>query len=247
MAKLNQVNALVAGRKSETEKAVGDLYKLVQTGSLFDGRSRRYQPLTEEGELLPGEDQKVQQKVNDLLTRSAAKWIELFDLVATQDAGNQLAKADIVIESVPVLQDVPVTTLLFLEKQLNDVETFVSRMPTPDPSQTWQYDPTLDCLRTAETWTLRTKKVPRNHIKYEATKEHPAQVEVYMEDMPVGKWTQILYTGKMPVLDKNALLTRIKALKDAVKLAREQANSREVHTQKIGKTLFEYVFGTATK
>lgn len=245
MPKLNQVNALVSGRKSETERMVGEFYKLIQKDSLFEGRTRRYQPLFEEGEQMPPEDQKVQQRVRELLALASAKWVELFDLVATQDAGNQVAKSDVVVDGVPILKDVPVTTLLFLEKQLNDVETFISKMPTPDPAQTWDYDPALDVLKTRESVTYRTKKVPRNHVKFGGNEHHPPQVEVYTEDIQVGKWQQVLFTGKIPAVEKNLLLVRIKALKDAVKLAREHANSREVFTFKIGKALFEYIFAPA--
>ena len=50
-------------------------------------------------------------------------------------------------------------------------------------------------LRSTDSWktdpvrTIRTKKVPRNHVKAEATENHPAQAEVYYEDLPVAYWT----------------------------------------------------------
>ena len=46
--------------------------------------------------------------------------------------------------------------------------------------------------------TLRTKKVPRNHVKAEATEKHPAQVEVYYEDVAVGYWTTVKFSGALP-------------------------------------------------
>lgn len=244
MPKLNQINALVTGRKSDTEKTVTEIYKLLQKDGLFDGRNRTYKPHDEEnGERLPSEVQRVQQKATDLIAQATTKWTELFDLTLTQDTANQSAKADVTVDGKVILKDVPVTTLLFLEKQLNDVETFVSKLPTPDPSEEWEFDPNTDQLKTRPMTTMRTKKVPRNHVKAEATKEHPAQVEVYYEDIQVGTWTQILYTGRVSAQERNGMLQRVKKLKDAVKLAREQANLLDVQERKIGSDVFRFVFG----
>jgi hypothetical protein len=244
MPKLNQINALLTGRKGEAEKAVTEVYKLIQKESLFDGRSRTYKPHDEEnGERLPAEQQRVQQRVKDLIGDVTAKWTELWDLTLTQDTANQTAKADIVVDGQTILKDVPVTTLLFLEKQVNDVETFVSKLPTPDPAEEWEHDPNTDLLKTRPLFSVRTKKVPRNHVKAEATKEHPAQVEVYYEDVQVGAWTQTLFTGRIPAQEKNAILARLKKLKDALKLAREQANLIEVQPKKAAESLFGYIFG----
>ena len=44
MPKLNQVNAIVSARKSEAEKAVHEIVKLLQKEQLFSGRERTYRP-----------------------------------------------------------------------------------------------------------------------------------------------------------------------------------------------------------
>ena len=82
-----------------------------------------------------------------------------------------------------LLRDVPVSYLLFLEKQLVDLHTFVKKLPVLDAAESWTIDPSADCWRTEAVRTMRTKKVPRNHVKAEATEKHPAQVEVYYEDV----------------------------------------------------------------
>lgn len=243
MPKLNQVNALVAGRKSEVQKAVSEFYHLLQKEVLFEGRIRRYQKKDETGENFPDEKQNIQMTARQVLNAACQKWVDLFDLVATQDAGNQLAKADIVVEGVPILQDVPVTTLLFLEKHLDDVKTLIEKLPTPDPAVEWKPADQPDVLKSEPSVTYRTKKVPRNHVKFAGNEHHAPQVEVYTEDMQVGSWNQILFTGKILATEKTVLLARVKALRDAVKVAREQANSRDVSPFKIGKSVFEYILG----
>jgi hypothetical protein len=245
MPKLNQINALVTGKKGEAEKHVTEVYKIIQKEALFDGRERIYKPLDEEnGEKLPPEKQKVQQKVPALIDQARAKWTEIWDLVATQDKANQEARADIKgSDGKPILFAVPVTTLLYLEKQVNDLETFLGKLPTPDPSEEWIHDANSNMLKTAGTQTVRTKKVEEYKVIVPATKEHPAQVAKTVEDQRVGTWTQILYTGRIPAQQKDAMLHRVKELKDAIKLAREEANMVEAKPQKVSEQIFNYVLG----
>lgn len=244
MPKLNQINALVTSRKGDAEKQITELYKLIQKEQLFAGRERTYRPLDEvNGQKLPPESQRVQQRADDLVRQAREKWTELWNLVLTQDTGNQSARADIVVDGKVVLANVPVTSLLFLDKQVNDLETFVSKLPTPDPAEEWTHDPNTGLLRGKATESLRTSKEPTVIVKYEATKEHPAQTELFTKDVPVGTWTQILYSGCIGTDRKNAILARVRKLQDAIKLAREQANLLEVERQKAGEPLLGFVFG----
>jgi hypothetical protein len=89
---------------------------------------------------------------------------------------------------------------------------------------------------------VRTKKVPRNHVKAEATEKHPAQVEVYHEDVVVGYWRTVKFSGALPAQRVNELLERVEKLQAAVKFAREDANGTEVTDQKPGKKVFDYLF-----
>jgi hypothetical protein len=244
MPKLNQINAVVSGRKGEAEKAVTELYKLIQKDQLFAGRERTYRPLDEiQGQKLPPESQRVQQRADDLIRLAVTKWTDLWNLIYTQDLGNQQAKADVVVDGKVILSAVPVTFLLFLDKQVNDLETFVSKLPTPDPAEEWSHDPNSGLLRSKATESLRTSKEPTVIVKYEATKDHPAQTELFTKDVPVGTWTQILYSGCLPTDRKNAILERVKKLQDAIKQAKEQANLLEVEKQKAAEAVFAFVFG----
>jgi hypothetical protein len=242
--KLNQVIAVAAGRKADVAKVVTELYHALQKESLFDGISRTYKPRAEDGESLPSESKHIQKRSKELIKEATDAWTELFDITLTQDRGNCVTKADIVVDGKVIVRDVPVTTLLFLEKQVHEVATFVSKLPVPDPASVWEYDQRQDCLATAPTQTVRTKKVPKAFVKYEATKEHPAQVEVFHEDVIVGDWTTILYTGRISAREKNEILVRLKKLQDAIKVARETANSIEVEPQKMGEALFQLIFGS---
>ena len=91
--------------------------------------------------------------------------------------------------------------------------------------------------------TTKTKKVMKNHVKAEATKEHPAQVETYTEDVIIGHWTTVKFSGAVPAKEKNEMLARVSALQEAVKSAREEANGMEVEQKKMGAAVLQYVFG----
>lgn len=246
--KLNEIIAVTTGKKSEVTKSVAETYHKIQKESLFDGISRTYRPREELGERLPPEIKQPQLRVKDLISNAVKSWKELFDVVFTLDHGNTKARAEInVLTSgdapLTLLTDVPSTTLLFLEKQLVDVKTFITKLPTPDPSEVWEYSSQLDCLATKPTQTARTKKVQKPLVMYPATVEHPAQTQLVTEDVIAGDWTQILYTTRIPAQEKNEILERIDKLLDAVKVARERANSTPVEKKKMGDLLLSYIFG----
>lgn len=239
--RLNQVIALHKGAKGPGEGALTVAYHQVQASTPLTGISKTYQPRDEEGERLPSEGVKVQTRVEEVLDLVVGPLGRLLDLTATLDAGNQLAKADVVVDSVPILRDVPVTTLLSLEKKLVDLTTFVKKLPVLDPAEEWEYDENVEVYRTKPSSTVRTKKVPRNHVKAEATDKHPAQVDVYYEDTVVGDWTTVRFSGAISAARKRELVTKVEALAAAVKVAREEANTTEVSDVKIGEAIFGFL------
>jgi hypothetical protein len=242
MPKLNQIIAVQAGKKTHAKETLTEAYHQLKKPELLAGLVRTYQPRDEGGEPQPDERKMVQVKVNDLINRATRDLTEMFDVVATQDWANCAARADVVVEGRKVLENVPVTHLLFLEKQLVDLRTFIEALSVLDAAEEWDYKPEVDCFVSRPSRTNRTKKVPKNHIKYEATREHPAQVEMYMEDVWVGTWTTTKFSGAIPVATKNAMLERVRKLADAVKTAREEANAVEVRPQKVGAAVLGFVF-----
>ena len=242
MPKLNQIIAIQSSKKSAAKDVLTEVYQQLQKPDLLTGISRSYKAKDELGEELPPESKLVQINVNAAIDRASKALVEMFDVVATQDWANCEAKANVVVDGQTIVADVPVTHLLFLEKQLVDLHTFVSKLPVLDPAERWNFDAAQDCFASESFQSLRTKKVPKTHVKYEATKEHPAQVEMYMEDVTVGTWTTVKFSGAIPASRRNALLQRVNELQDAVKSARETANSMEIQSKKIGDSILKYIF-----
>lgn len=243
MPKLNQIIAVEKSVKSRSFQELTEAHHALQKPALLSGISRNYRPKDEEGEQLPPESTRVQVKAEEIIQSTARILANLFDVTATKDWTNCEARADVVVGEQVLIKDAPVSYLLFLEKQLVDLNTFVRKLPVLDASESWSFDPGADCYATEPVQTVRTKKIPRNHVKAEATEKHPAQVEVYYEDVTVGYWRTVKFSGALPAQRVHELLNHIQKLQQAVKFAREEANSVEAKEQKIGEKFFNYLFG----
>ncbi len=242
MAKLNQIIAVEKSVKGRAPGAIHEAYQQLQKPALLAGISRTYRPKDEEGERMPPESTRVQLHAEEMIKKTAAALTELLDVTATKDWANCEARADVVVDGTVLVAKAPVTYLLFLEKQLVDVHTFLKKLPVLDPSETWIFDAAQNCYATEAVETLRTKKVPRNHVKAEATEKHPAQVDVYYEDIAVGYWRIVKFSGALPARKVAALLDRVEKLQRAVKFAREEANAVEAKQQKVGGALLAFLF-----
>jgi hypothetical protein len=242
VTQLNQILAVEKGVKTRVDRAVTDAYHQLQKAPLLSGIARTYQPRDDEGERLPSEATKVQIKADTVLDGIADHLTRLIDVVATKDAANCRARGEVVVDGRMLLANVPVTTLLFLEKKLTDIATIIGKLPVLDPSETWTFDQAANCWATEPVQTVRTKKVPRNHVLAEATDRHPAQVQMYTEDTVAGYWTTVKFSGALPATRVAQLARRVDKLREAVQVAREQANSAEVTDVEHGAVIFDYLF-----
>jgi hypothetical protein len=247
MTRLSQIVAIEKGVKSQTTRVETDLYHALDKKPLFSGLARTYTPKDEEdGDRLPPEQVSVQLKSEDVVNGLTSAVTRLIDVTATKDAANTRANADVVVDGTVIAASVPVTTLMFLEKELEKLSAFVGRLPQLDPTQDWTYDPNRGVFSAAPMETVRTKKIPRNHVLYEATKEHPAQVQVYNEDVIVGTWKKQEYSGALPADRIVAISSRLEKLRTAVKFAREEANTIEVTDVHYGANILGFLFNGPT-
>lgn len=239
---LHQLLAVSSSRRKDAESVKTHSYKRLQVSGIFDGHTRRYQPRGETGEPLPAEDKPVIAQVVDILTEFRAGFVPLVDTVSSIDRANTSAAANVVIDGVIVMTAVPVTTLLFLEKQATDLMTFLDKIPTVDLAEKWAMA-TNGLLKSEPRLTTRTKKTETVMLLAPATKEHPAQVKTVTEDVIVGDWETIKFSGAMKTQDKADMLARARKVLEAVQIARELANSLVVAEEKtsIGAVMFDFV------
>jgi hypothetical protein len=265
--KLHQLLALLPNIKDQASRAKTDVYQLAQKTPLFQGLSRVYSPREENGYVYPPETKSVQFKAQDLLAKFQAAVKEFIDLAATQDYANCSAKANVVVDGVVLLENVPVTNLLFLEKQVEDLRIFVNSLPVLDLDKEWTYSDSRGCYVSSPKETVKTKKItewtysdsrgcyvpsPKETVKtnkitgfvvgHEATKEHPAQIKEVSKDVIEGTWTAIDFSGALKADTIQAYRNRVDKLHKAIVIAREEANSIEIRDKQVADSLLNYVF-----
>lgn len=240
--KLNQLIAVLQSVKANASKSKTEVYQLAQKGALFQGLSRTYQPREEDGFTYPPESQKLTLKVEDLIDKFSTGLYEFINLAATQDCANTEAKASVRVEQRVIIPDVPVSYLLFLEKQLQDVKTFISSLPVLSIDKDWQHDPNRGCYITSPKETVKTKKITDFVVAYEATENHPAQIKEVSKDVVEGVWSLTEFSGALPQDRVNAMLRKVDILQKAVIQAREEANGMEVQQKQFASAIFGYLF-----
>jgi len=242
--RLSQIIAVEKDLKSKATAEVTALHRASSKPELFEGFTKTYVPKDENSESYPPERKLVQMHVDESMQKLRSILKEVLDIEAVKDLANTQAVAEIVVDGKPVLgYPIPTTLLLFLEKQMNDIRTFVEALPVLDPSENWTYDPNTGGYRADPTTTHRTKKTAKAIVKYPATEQHPAQTEMITEDVTVGHWSQIRHSGAMALDSKVKILERVNKLARAIKEARAEANSKEVSQEmKPGSTILSYIF-----
>jgi NDP-sugar pyrophosphorylase family protein len=239
--KLNQIIAISNGEKTKLQKSLTTVYQNCSKTELFNGFARAYSPKDDDGEKLPKENKGVQITVKDVLNDISKVIENAYNVIGTQDATNCKARVDVKVGNSVIMENVPVTYLLFLEKQITDLTTLVNSLPILDSAEKWVFSKEQNAYLAEEKETTKTKKILQNHVKSPATDKHPAQVDVFTEDVIVGYWKTIKYSGCISKTDKDALLEKIRSLDKAIKIAREEANSIEVEAVNYGSNLVSYL------
>lgn len=242
LTKLNQIIAIEKTAKANSEAGFTASYHRAQKSDLFAGLTKVYQPLKEDGTQLPGEKRIVQATVPGIIGDIQASLEGLFDLTATKDTANGHAKANIVVGDVVVAEQVPVSTLLWLEKKLVDLKTVLGKLPVLDSADVWAFDGGMGLYRSEPVSTMRQQKVPKFITIAPATDKHAAQVVRETEDVFEGTWTTTKLSGAIPASRREQLLAQVTELQVAVKVAREEANSMTVTDVRIGARILGYLF-----
>lgn len=218
---------------------------MIQRSDPWTGISRTYRPKADDGDRLPGEEKFVQVRTSDIIRDLYADVVRMIDVQASLDTTNQAARADIIVNGDTLVTNVPASTLLFLEKQLVDMATLFGKMPTLDIGDKWEWSANARAYQSLPMETVRTKKIPRNHVLAEATDRHPAQVQVFTEDVVEGYWLTTKFSGAMEGEVRKEILDRIHILQDAVKQARQRANETPVIDVHVGQALMRFIVGNA--
>jgi len=211
----------------------------------YFGQTQRVENFDENAPEESDSHKQMDDTVKEKLAYTEKHIIRYFDAVLQKEATNQTAYADIIIDGVTIASSVPATFLLGLEKKLKKVrDNIYAVAPTLQLGVKWESDTSMGqgvYIKTYPDEKFRTKKVMKNHVVAKATKEHPEQVNVYNEDEKTAKIITSTWCGMITSSEKAAYLGKIDKLIQAVKKARQRANTTKVVNSTIGKELFAFI------
>lgn len=247
MAKLHEVVA-VEGDLSGTS------HKIIEEAIVtFSKKPDHFiETATEQKYMADGQENLDTQESKAMVTTVAEKLLYVapavsryLDTYLQKEATNQKARADLVIDDVVLMEAVPATVLLGLETKLKELRALYDSIPTLAPGPHWEYD----ASRRVGVYRARdpevrfvTKREMRPVVMSPATKEHPAQVQAFQEDVPVAKKTINTWSGMLSPADKSDLLAKVDKVIRGAKRARQRANTETaVDQRKLGRAIFDYI------
>lgn len=247
MAKLHELLAAEGTAKTQADKCRADLLTTFEKKRhLFGEKVVTFQPNTEGALPVTEEQSDLQSTIKTELRWIGDIWTKALDAAYQIAESNMGARADVLLDDGTLLiKDVPATALLELEKRAGEIHGLVTAIPTLDPAKGFKPDSDRGegIYRAREEVRTRTKKTVRPIVKYEATKEHPAQVDLIQEDVPTGSIRAQEWSGLITPGEKADMLSRAEELRRALKTARSRANEATASTLKVGAALTKYVFG----
>lgn len=246
MAKLHELLAAEGTVKTQADKTRTDLINTFDKKKHhFSQKVVSFVPNTEGAEKVTEEQLDLQTTVKQELKWIADIWTKAIDAAFQIAESNMQARADVILDNGTYLvRSVPATALLELEKRAAEIQALVAAIPTLDPAKGFKPDPDQGdgVYKAREVVKTRTKKTIRPIIKYEATKEHPAQVDLINEDIPVGTIREQEWSGLLTTAEKGEMLARAEEVRRALKTARSRANEAEASKATVADPLFSYVF-----
>jgi hypothetical protein len=251
-AELHEILAVDASTKGEFEKVIVEAANTFsKKADHFQGHHRKLKmnDAARETEELAGETHKeMVTTVFDKLKYMSKACINYFDVLLQKEATNQTAKADLIVDGEVLIENAPATWLLGMEDRLKKIRSVLDTIPTLQPGIKWEQDPTHgdDVWRSAFPETKeKTEQTIKPFVLYEATKDHPAQVDKLVEHIVVGLFSIDRWSGTFSPAQKSRLMARMDKLIRGCMQARQRANKAEVIQIKAGKKIFDYLLGDA--
>jgi hypothetical protein len=243
---LGQTVAIEADIRKMVMRDLTDAYHALDKPNLMEGMHGEYEAKDDDGLELQPEDQRVQATVKEMVDTTKEKLTQLFDATAARDFTNSsgTAKADVVVGETVLVADAPIPYLLWLDRKLDEIRAFATRIPTLSASTEWTLDNAdRGIYKSTPVVTLRQTQQAKVIPVFQPTDKHPGQAQVIQEPVVEGRWTRVKFSGAMPVSEREQILRRISNLKNAVHAAREKAKRVESLEPVIGEGVLNYIFG----
>ena len=246
MAKLHELLAVESDKLGVANKIIDETHKVFITKhEHFEESHKELESFSADERVDAFEEHRamvttVPQKI-DWMFKS---FVSYLDLVYQKELTNRKACSDLVINGVIIAKNVPAVYLLGLENKFKSIRAVFDVLPTLKPGVEWIEDEqkgegVYKALHAEK--KFKTAKTFQHQILYEATKEHPAQIEKWEETKNVGVYNTERFSGMVTPLKKAMYLSRIDQVIQACKKARQRANCELVVSGKIGKNIIDFI------
>lgn len=249
MSKLHELLAVHKSHEGQASKVRTDLM------SVFEKKRHHFEETRKSFKsLVENEPAKVEEQ-KDIQTTVAAelKWVKdkiasVLDVGYQIDVANTGARADVVVDGTILLNSVPATALLQMEKRCQEVKALLLTIPTLDPAKGFKPDAEKGkgIYKARDVEKPRTKKTKKVYTLAKATEKHPEQAQLLDEDVITGTILEQEWSAFITPSEKSDALERLEKVARAVQKARAKANEHEIDPSqnKIGEKVLAYVFGS---
>jgi len=242
---LGEVVAIEKAARQSANKSTAKVLADIQRAAAVTGFSQVYVPDVYDPSGRndkPPKGDRLQVRSEEMLAELARLLTPAWDLTAAKDYANTHAVADVIVDDVVILHDVPVTYLLSLEHQLVEVIDFFRSLLVRDPAKEWEWDEDDKSFRTPEPEIrLSEEKGQKSLVLLEPTQWQAGQAIPVPDNKREGKWEITYFSGAVSRQRKIELIERSEAVKAAVKQARERANRAHADHQDVGDPLFRFM------
>lgn len=243
---LHELLAVEGMLDKQAKKLVLSSKKQLDKENLFMGQTRKLEMFDDQDSRLnTTESMKLETTVDKNLGYALGSVIKYWDAVIQKDSANQEAKADVVIDGKVILKDIPATTLLGLENKIAELRSLFEAIPTLPTGINWERNEADEpgIFRTREdVKQAKTENDVGFRVLYEATKEHPAQIEKFKVVNTIGMYSTSRVCGMYTAYNKAKRLEKIDIVLRGIKKARQRANTVKVNIEKrIGKDLIDFI------
>ena len=244
------VEADLAGQSQNIQKETRKVFKEKEV--VFKGMIRTYKPFVEDGIEYPEDRIDLTTTVSDKLAYLSGSVVKYYDAILQKEATNQVAVADLVVDGEVLGRNLPATFLLGMESRLRILREVYAQIPTLEIGIEWELDESRGkniYKTTHPEEAMKTQRTTKSTVLYEAKfpkaneggNSIPAVIDKWEEVENVGKYTKKHWSGAVTSARKSELLGRIDLLITSVKKARQRANTTDVVSSMIGRTLFDYI------
>lgn len=234
MSKLHQVIAVEGQVEDKFSAILKETLNTFRKEEFFTGYHKRYEPFDDDPEKekgLPDESRELTTTVHDKLSYFFKHVENYFDLLYQKEVGNQNAVADLNFNGTVIAEKVPATFLLGMEKRLTKLRQVFLSIPALESHIKWEKREDIGkniWARAVPEERNRTRKVPRFKVLYEATPQHPAQIDKWDDTEIIGRYVTQYFSGAIPSSKKSEILERLDEMIISIKKARQKANEVKI-------------------